>query len=334
MMKVLIYFPRRRVDIFFEGAMLEQQLRRACKREDITVATKLARDVDIANFLNLNAASSVVIRHAIGLSIPTILWVFFANNDHDARIIDYKKDGSMRITSAKLELINMMDAVVVPSSEGKYLLRTLGVRIPIFVIAGASDRRNVDDLVANKTDVFRRYFRIKPAQKYAISVLNINAKYEIEQLNLLASAVPDVNFYAFISAQNTIVHRLRLSALDRRTNPNLIINKIVPEDVFRSGLINADYYVDLGHEKISIITTYEAMYLKVPMILSKKSLFSDIVDKNKAYIVNDFNGAAFIIRNELNDEQQSENAFLYTVAVNTETFGEAIYKLFHKIYTR
>lgn len=333
-MKVLIYFPRRKVDIFFEGAMLEQQLRRACKREDVTVVDKLTRDVDIANFLNLNASSSVVIRHAIGLSIPTILWVFFANNDYDARLIDYKKDGKMRISSAKLELINMMDAVIVPSTEGKYLLRTLGVRVPIFVIPGASDSRNVDDLVANKTDVFRRYFRIKPSQRYTMSVLNVESKYEIEQLNLLASAVPEVQFYAFVSARNGVVDRLRLRALDRKTADNLVITKIIPEDVFRSGLINANYYIDLGLEKMSIMTTYEPMYLKVPMIFSKKAVFSDIIDKNKAYIVNDFNGAAFIIRNDMEDDRLSDNAAVYTDSVNTQTFGEAIYKLFHKIYTR
>src|SRR5690554_5792990 len=85
-MKVLVYFPRKKVDIFFEGAMLESIIKRACRNNEVTIIDKINKDVDIANFINLNAASTLAIRNAIGLSIPTILWMFWANNDNQARI--------------------------------------------------------------------------------------------------------------------------------------------------------------------------------------------------------------------------------------------------------
>lgn len=333
-MKVLIYFPRKKVELFFEGAMLEYQLMKACKVEGVTILDKFSREVDIANFINLTPRSASVIRQAAVNSIPTLLWMFFANNDEETRIIEMKNDGRIYIPTPKLDLINIMDAVIVPTNEAKVMVRKLGVKIPVFVITGAVDTKRVQELMTSKADVFRRYFRINEEQKYAMSVLNLRAKYELEQLNSLASALPDYNFYTFISAGTSLIDQVRLKTLDKRTVKNLIISELVPEDVYRSGLINASYYIDIGREKMNVMTLYEPMFLKVPLILNKEAVFTEIVDKGSAFIVNDFNGAAFVIRSNKDATALVEKAHLYTKNNNAQQFSEAIYNLFRKIYTR
>ncbi|HOA10885.1 MAG: hypothetical protein ACOX3B_01250 [Bacilli bacterium] len=333
-MKILISFPHKKIDVFFEGAMLEYQIKKACQRDDVTLVTKFSPDIDIANFINLNSQSSKVIRQSIAASIPTLLWMFFANNDTYARVIETRKDGELYIPLSRLELINMMDGIVVPAQEARVILRKLGVKIPIFVIYGAVDVRRIDELKTSKTDVFRRYFRINDDQKYAITVMNIKASEHIDQLNDLAAAVPNYNFYVFISGGTSFIDRLRLKAMDKLTSPNLIVTKLVPEDVYRMGVIGASYFIDLGYDKMNVMTLFEPMYLKVPLILRKNVIFKEIVDKTKAYIVNDYNGAAYLIRTEAETDKITEKAYEYTQNYNAALFTEAIYNLFYKIYTR
>lgn len=332
-MKVLVYFPRKKVDIFFEGAMLENIIKRACRNNEVTIIDKINKDVDIANFINLNAASTLAIRNAIGLSVPTLLWMFWANNDSQARIIEVKKDGSEYIPNSRLDVINMMDGVVVPTNEGRLILRKLGVKIPVFVIPGAVGVSRLDEIKTNKLDIFRRYFRIADDQKYTISVMNVRARHEIEQLNVLAGMMPEYNFYALISAGSSTFEKLRLRALNKLTSKNLIISELVPEDVYRSGLIGASFFINLGFEKMNVMTLYEPMYLKVPLIMNKKSVFSEIINSEKAVLVNNAEEAAMAMDGK-DFAKLSEQSYAYTQKVNQDSFMEAIMNLFNKIYTR
>ena len=333
-MKVLVYFPRKHVDLFFEGAMLEHQIVKACKASDITLAAKLGRDVDIANFINLNTTSTLAIRNAIGQSIPTLLWMLWANNDNQARIIEVTKDGEEYIPLSKLEIINMMDGVVVPTSGGRELLRKLKVRIPIFVVPGASIVSRLEVASIEKGEIFRRYFRIEEGQKYTFSVMNVRAKKEIESLNKLAIQFPEINFYAFVSASQKFIDQVRIKAMDRFTPKNLIISHLVPEDVYRSGLCGATYFIDLGTEKMNVMTLYEPMYLKIPLIVCKKAVFSEILSEKSAFIVEDYNGAAAVIAKNEDPKSRIDHAFEYTQKNTEKVFSEAIINLFTKIYTR
>ena len=331
-MKVLVYFPRKKFDAFFEGAILENKIRKACK--NMTVVSAFDKDVDVANFLNLRKKAVKVINQAIKHSIPTLLWLFYANDDESARVIETRKDGTQYIPPGALDIINMMDGVVVPTNEAVGLLRFLGVKIPVFVVYGAVSMNKFDVIETNKSNIFRRYFRMEETQKYAFSVLNIKAKKAIEQLNLLAEAAPGYEFFAFVSSSNSLVDRIRLRAINKATVKNIRFINLIPEDVYRVGLQHANYFIDLSHEKMSIILFYEPIYAHVPIIIQKDAVFKEILDKSAAFIVNDYNGAAYVVRNEIDAKEKTKNAFAYTSKVTETTFTEAICNLFKKIYTR
>lgn len=331
-MKILVYFPRKKLDVFFEGAMLENKIKKACK--NATVVTEFDRDVDIANFINLRKKTVKVINQAIKYSIPTLLWLFYANNDENARVIETKKDGTQFIPPSRLDIINMMDGVVVPTNEAKGLLRFLGVKIPVFVIFGAVSVNKFDIIKTNESDIFRRYFRMEETQKYALSVLNIKAKNALDELNLLAEAVPHYEFFAFVSSSNSLVDRIRLRALNQATAKNLKVLRLIPEDVYRAGLGHANYFINLNHEKMSIISLYEPMYAKVPIIMQKAAVFHEILDKSSAFIVNDYTGAAYVIRNAVDASDRCATAFSYTSKVTETVFTDAICNLFKRIHTR
>lgn len=331
-MKVLVYFPWKKQSSFFEGAMLENKIKRACK--SVTILSEFSRDADIANFINLRKKSVKVINQAVKYSIPTLLWMFFTNNDENARVIEVRKDGTMYIPTARLEIINMMDGVVVPTNEAKAILWKLGIKIPVFVVHGAVNIKRIEEIKNSRSDIFRRYFRIDETEKYTISVLNIKARQELTQLNLLAAAVPHFTFYAFISASNSLVDTIRLKRHNKITERNLIVTKLIPEDVYRAGLLDASYFIDLGVEKVNIMTLYEPMHVKLPIIVQKRAIFKEIISDDSAFVVNDFSGAAYVMRNEVDASEKIKNAFNYTTKVNEQSFIEAIFNLFKKIYTR
>lgn len=331
-MKVLISFSRKRDDLFFEGDLLANQIKKACRAS--TVVEEFARDVDIANFIAIDKKAVKTIRQATEYSIPTLLWMFFANIDEKVRLVALRKDGKHYIPKYKLDVINMMDGVVVPTLEARLLLRSYGVKIPVFIINGAINVERLDQIKDNSPDVFARYFRISEEKPFAFSVLNINSSQEIKELDLLAAAVPEYTFYTFVSSNGGLFDLVKIKALNGKTSKNLIITNVVPEDVYRYGLTKAKYFIDLGVDKMSLTTIYEAMYLEVPLIMNRQAIFKEIVDEKKAFVVHDYSGAAYVMRNNIPAESNVKNAKAYTKTVNEKTFTNAILALFKKIYTR
>lgn len=227
-----------------------------------------------------------------------------------------------------------MDGVVVPTLEARILLRSYGVKIPIFIINGAINVERLEQIKENEPDIFARYFRLSEQKPYAFSVLNIDSNEEINSLNLLAAAVPEYTFYVFVSSAGKIMDRIKIKALNSKTSKNLVISNVVPEDVYRFGLTKAKYFIDLGEDKMSLITVYEAMYLGVPIIMNKKANFKEVIDDTKAFLVQDYSGAAYVMRNNVSSETHALNAKEYTEVVTEKTFSAAIVTLFNKIYTR
>lgn len=331
-MKILISFPHKHEDLFFEGELLATQIRKAARKAE--VVEDFARDVNIANFIALDPKSIKTIHKSIEFSIPTLLWMFYANIDEKVRVVVPRKDGKYHIPKQKLEVINMMDGVVVPTKEARFMLRSFGVKIPIFIINGALNVERLEQIKESEADVFARYFRVTEEKPYAFSVLNVNSTKEINELTLLAAALPEYTFYVFVSTSGGFMDRLKVKTLNTKTTKNLVITKIVPEDVYRFGLSKAKYFIDLGEDKMSLTTIYEVMHLEIPLIMNKKAVFKDIIDENKAFIVRDYSGAAYVMRNSVPSESNVENAKAYTEEVNETTFNQAISALFKKIYTR
>ena len=60
---------------FFEGELSLRKL----ERRAVLVVETFERDVDIANFISLEPKTNKIIRKSIEYSIPTLLWMFFAN---------------------------------------------------------------------------------------------------------------------------------------------------------------------------------------------------------------------------------------------------------------
>lgn len=333
-MKVLIHLLQSPNQKFFEALSLRLNLEKVMEGCDFTYTDKFARDVDMANFMSLNASSIRTIKQCAFNSIPTILWLFFANTDDDAKVVERDKHGKYFIPRTKREVIKMMDVVVVPTQEAKVLLRSLGIRVPVVIIQSGYNPDYYLKEGTSEQDLFRRYFRIAHDRPYTMSVLNLREAKHFDEIEKLAQAKPDINFYCFVSFKDQGLNNFRLSSLSRGTPKNMIISGIVPEDIFRQGLRGASFYLHLGQDKAGVMTLLEPMAYKVPLIVHKDAVLSDMINEKNAYVVSDFNSALYLLRHAKDNQKQIDNATAYLEKYKFASFSKAVCTLFNKIYMR
>lgn len=333
MIKVLNYFEEKSGQKIFEAALLKENLLQITGLCDIEFHDKFRKDIDIANFISLDNKNTTIIRHCVQHSIPTLLWLFYANKDDASRIIEFK-EGAPRISQAKLTTINMMDAVIAPSNEARIILRQLFIKIPIFVIPSAANPNFYADATENTNELFTRYFRIDREQKYTISVINLKAAAQINRLVKIAKALPEYKIFCFVSANQTLGNKLRLRRLKHYSVSNLIVSMILPEDVYRSGVANANYFIEIGDEKTSTLTLGEPMYNSVPIIINEKAIFSDIINENNALLIKDFKDVVKIIKEDSPHTKIIKKAKKDVSIQTFEDFKNAVCNLFVSIYLR
>lgn len=334
-MKILIHFNVHRDKKLFEAEQLKRHIIAACEDCDITYVEKHEKNVSIANFISLNQSSINLIRFYVERSVPTLLWMFYANTDADAEIIKTRKNGEKYIPKKRLTLINMMDAIIVPSNEAKLYLWKLKVRIPVFVIRNGVKEGYYPNLEKIGKEPFLRHFRIDEKQKYVVSVVPINKRRDkLNLLNKLAKTTPNYNFYVFVSAKNTIFSKMKLRRLDRYSVKNLIVSPIVREDVYRAGLYGASYFLDSGDDKFGLMSLVEVIAAKTPIIIDKAAAFTDILQKESAYYATGYEEIRDVLSNGSANKEKTAVAARYTTENTRANFTKAVCELFTKIYHR
>ncbi|HZJ89702.1 MAG TPA: hypothetical protein VFD05_03375 [Bacilli bacterium] len=334
-MKVLIHFNVHRDKKLFEAEQLKRHIIAACEDCAINYVEKHEKNVSIANFISLNQSSTNLIRFYVERSVPTLLWMFYANTDADAEIIKTRKNGEKYIPKSRLALINMMDAIIVPSNEAKLYLWKLKVRIPVFIARNGVKEDYYNNLKKIGKEPFVRYFRIDEKQKYVVSVVPINKRREkLQLLNKLAKSVPNHNFYVFVSAKNTVFSKMKLRRLDRYTARNLIVSPIVREDVYRSGLYGASYFLDSGDDKFGLMSLVEVIAAKTPVIIEEKAAFLDILQKESAYFRVGYEEIRDVLLSNADSNDKIAAAIRYTTKNTRANFTNAVCELFTKIYHR
>lgn len=334
-MKVLIHFDVNEKKKLFEAEQLKRHIIDACEKCNIEHVEKYDKSADIANFISLNTRSALLIRSYVERNVPTLLWMFYANTDADAEIIKTRKNGEKYIPKHRLTIINMMDAIIVPSNEAKLYLWKLKVRIPVFVVRNGVKDDYFTNIEKIGKEPFLRSFRIDENQKYVVSVIRMSKRRErLNLLNKLAKAAPMYNFYVFVSARKSISTKLIVRRLDYKTAKNLIVSPIVPEDVYRAALYGANFFYDTGDDKLGTMSLVEVIAANTAIIIDEEAAFSDILKEGSAYFANRFEDVLYVLTNASDQAKRAERAANYTTKYNSTHFINTVCELFTKIYHR
>ena len=66
---------------------------------------------------------------------------------------------------------------------------------------------------------------------------------------------------------------------------NVTVVNIIPDDIYRSALLNADVFLYPGYKPAGLISTYEAMAAKCQLIVRQQTLLEEIaIDQQTAYV--------------------------------------------------
>ena len=130
-------------------------------------------------------------------------------------------------------------------------------------------------------------------------------------------------------------HGVRLSKEDQKILTNLprnvFLTKLIPDDVYRSALINADVYLSLGYKPAGVITILEAMAAKCQIIAREDTAPSDLLINGKnAYLGKFSETLVSLVTDYLNNQLQPtiETAYSEISMHNLESFGKDLLSIY------
>lgn len=242
-MKVCIHYPNLHGVDSFEGTRLRKTLKGACESAGIAWEEEPSSSTEIAHFLSPLDERKLLRCKKKG--IKTVLSCFYCENDYRACFLKEKANGKLVMENA-VRMMNKADLVFVPTEGLAELARKEGVKTKIEVLdVGVNlERFSAKSIEAN---VFPRYFRVRPEEKFVICVGSYDDEKTLKSLKKIASLTPKMNFY-FFGARRHFPFYLPSHKYKKGSPSNLIYEPIVEDDVYRSALMHCVSYLLLDDE--------------------------------------------------------------------------------------
>ena len=335
-MKAFVHFqPNPKFDNF-EGARLRKSIKSALEVLEIPYTDSLMDDFDVAHFIYLEDDN--VIQELKERNIPIIVSALYCEDDPCTSYIEYKnKDGERTYTlkAKAAKFLNSVDLVLVPNQPAKDILLAGGVTTQIEIYPTGVNFTRFDFSRDDEKELFYRYFSCEQDKKIAIAIGDCSD--EIDGLGVIAKAAQickDVNFYYL--AKNE--HGNKLGWRNRRAIQklphNVIFANLVPDDIYRSGLLNADIFLHPGYKPAGLISIYEAMVAKCQLIVRQQDILSDIaIDQQTAYVASYSETLAGIIKDYFDGKLKPtiNGAYKMVQKNDIKTFGKKISEFYQKV---
>ena len=182
-----------------------------------------------------------------------------------------------------------------------------------------------------EADLFYRYFRLNKSAKTVVAFGQYDSREEIRNIVEIARLCPEYKFLYFGQAKHLLLLPSKIRRLLRRSPKNLRFNPIIPEDVYRSVMMNANVFLLINRRKYNAITTLDAIAAKCQIIgLGPIDYDAKVLTKGYAYIANTLPAVAANINQFFSGELPSKAVKAYNIAKN-ESLTE-IGKQLEKIY--
>lgn len=226
----------------------------------------------------------------------------------------------------------MVNAILVPTLNAKKFLIEQGINTPIYVVSSGINLARFNYLNEDEKDIFYRYFRESSDKKLAIALGSYSNVNGITTAIHIAENTPCVNFYYFF--QGTISSSMKIRRFLKQLPKNFHLEKIPPDDVFRSALVNADYFLYTCTSVIGYITLLEAMGAHSEVIIKKQDLFSDVLVENEnVHIIENDKDFLNIIQDLYNGQicPTKEKAFAFASSQGLDVIGEQLVNIYETL---
>ena len=286
-MKVFVRFQPSRDKDNFEGARLRKTIKSALETLHIPHTDTLMDDFDIAHFIYIEDES--VIQELKERNIPIIVSALYCESDPSADYIEYKnKDGerTYNLKPKAVKFLESADLILVPNQNARQILIDAGIFKRIEICAPGVNFARFDFSRDDEKELFYRYFNCKREEKLVLAVGDCAA--EVDGLGVVSKAAricDNTQFYYLAKSEkgNKISHKNKKAF--KKVPHNVTVVNIIPDDIYRSALLNADIFLYPGYKPAGLISVYEAMAAKCQLIVRQQSLLEEIaIDQQTAYV--------------------------------------------------
>ncbi len=329
-MKVFVHFQPRYLKDVYEGMRLRKNIKGALELTNVEIAKNSIDYYDVAHFLSI--ADEMKINDAIELGKPVVFSALMCESDPAAKITEVTRDGEVRLSNRALRVLNKVDVVIAPNKAGVKFLLEQGIKTKIIVLSPGVNIARFEKTDQLETDLFYRYFRLNKSSKTVVAFGQYDSREEIRNIVEIAKLCPEYKFLYFGQAKHLLLLPSKIRRLLRRSPKNLKFNPIIPEDVYRSVMMNANVFLLVNRRKYNAITMLDAIAAKCQIIgLGPIDYDAKVLTKRYAYVGNTLPAVAANINQFLSGELPSNAVKAHSIA-KSESLTE-IGKQLEKIYT-
>ena len=331
-MKVLVYFQPNPKHDNFEGARMRKTIKGALEVIDEKYTSNLYDDYDVAHFLSPDDESKLNI--ALERKVPIVVSALFGEDDPMTRfLISKSKDGKRTITlkPKALRMLNKADLVLVPCESAKEFLINNGIEKSIEVLLPGVNLTRFNFSREDEKELFYRYFREDKNKKLVLAVGEYSNNMEgIHALINAAKKRDDTVFY-YIASETLSANHGRTKSIIRNAPKNVHFKTILPDDIYRSMLLNADVFMLPGYNLAGIVSLEEAMAANCQLIVRKSAVFPDFLkNEDNAYVAEFSETLTSICLDYLDNKIKSttEKAYQTISLHNLNAFGQRLLSIY------
>ena len=334
-MKVLVYFQPSPKQDNFEGARMRKTIKGALEVTGYSYTSNLYDDYEIAHFMSPDDESKLNI--ALERKVPVVVSALFGEDDPTTRFLNHKsKDGKL-VVSLKpkaLRLLNKATLVLVPCESAKELLVNNGVNRPIEIVVPGVNLARFNFSREDEKELFYRYFREDKNKKLVLAMGEYTNNMEgINSLINAAKKREDAVFY-YIGCETFAANYGKCKKIIKSAPKNMHFKTILPDDIYRSMLLNADVFMLPGYQLSGIVSIEEAMAANCQLIVRKSAVFPEFLQNNKtAYTAEHSETLTSLCLDYLDAKIKptNEEAYQMVSSYNLENFGQQLIKIYSSL---
>ena len=335
-MKILVYYQPPIKSNGIEGIRLRKSIKGALESHNFEYTTVVNDDYDLAHFISINDEKEIEM--VLERNIPVVFSALYTESDPKASLLEYKNKDGARIIELKpkaLNILNKVNLIFVPTNENAEFLKKAGVTTKIITCPMGTNLARFDESRDDEKELFFRYYSIDSRKPIVLAFGEYGRR--IEGLNCLVAAAnrcPNANFF-FVGPREG---RKKISLAGQKELKNLPSNlrcvDMMPEDIYRSGLLNAKILVAPSYKPISITIIQDAMAAKCQIIARNTAVFKDILEDGvTAYFGKFSETLTSLIVDCLENRQQPTiiEAYNQISKLDVSRFGTTLIKQYQKV---
>ena len=337
-MKTLVYFQPSLKNDNFEGARMRKTIKGALEIVNSKYTSNLYDDYDIAHFMSPDDENKLNI--ALERNVPTVVSALFGEDDPTTRFINYKSKDGKRTNTLKaraLRMLNKANLVLVPTESAKEFLIENGVTSQIEACIPGINLSRFNFSREDEKELFYRYFREDKNKKIVLAMGEYS--YNMEGIHALIDAAlkrPDVGFY-YIGCESLGSSVGKAKKIIKNSPKNMHFVNILPDDIYRSLLLNADAFMLPGYNIAGIVSVEEAMAAKCQLIVRKSAVFPEFLKNERTAYIAEFSETLTSLCLDYLDEKikpTTEDAYRKISDYNLENFGKQLLSLYESVIAR